>query len=67
MRMLKFTLICCIAMLFVIGCASEKKMENAAETAQSATPAAETTESTGMSEAASAAYEQITLNVDGMT
>lgn len=67
MRILKLTLICCIAMLFAIGCASEKKMENAAETAQSAAPAAETTASTDMSEAAPAAYEQITLNVDGMT
>ena len=34
MRILKFTLICCIAMLLAIGCASEKKMEQAAESAQ---------------------------------
>ena len=67
MRILKLTLICCIALLIAIGCASEKKMEQAAETAQPATTAADTTASTDMSETAPAAHEQITLNVDGMT
>ncbi len=67
MRVLKLTLICCIAMLLAIGCASEKKMEQAAETAQSAATETDTTASTDMSEAAPATYEQITLNVDGMT
>ena len=67
MRILKLTLICCIAMLLVIGCASEKKMEQTADTAQPATTEADTTASTDMSEAAPAAHEQITLDVDGMT
>ena len=67
MRMLKLTLICCIAMLIAIGCASEKKMEKAAETAAPAATEAETAASTQMSEAAPATHEQITLNVDGMT
>lgn len=66
MRILKLTLICCIAMLIAIGCASEKKMEQAAETAQPATTEADTTASPDMSEAAPAAHEQITLNVDGL-
>ena len=69
MRILKLTLVCCIAMLLVIGCASEKKMEQAAETAQSEpeTSAADTAASTDMSEAAPATHEQITLSVTGMT
>ena len=67
MRMLKLTLICCIAMLIAIGCASEKKMEQAAETAAPAATEAETAASTDMSEAAPAAHEQITLSVNGMT
>lgn len=67
MRLLKLTLICCIAILLVIGCASEKKMEQTAETAQPASTEAETAASSDMSEAAPAAHEQITLNVDGMT
>ena len=67
MRLLKLTLICCIAMLLVIGCASEKKMEQTADTAQPATTEADTAASSDMSEAAPAAHEQITLNVDGMT
>ena len=67
MRILKLTLICCIAMLLAIGCASEKKMEQAAESAQPATTEADTTASTDMSAAAPLTYEQITLNVDGMT
>ena len=86
MRILKLTLICCVAILLAIGCASEKKMEKAAETeapaateaetaastdmtAETAVPAtteAETAASTDMSEAAPAAHEQITLNVDGL-
>ena len=67
MHTLKLTLICCVAILLAIGCASEKKMEQAAETAAPATTEAETAASTDMSEAAPAAHEQITLNVDGMT
>lgn len=67
MHILKLTLICCVAILLAIGCASEKKMEQAAETAAPATTEAETAASTDMSEAAPAAHEQITLNVDGMT
>ena len=67
MRLLKLTLICCVAILLAIGCASEKKMEKAAETAAPATTATETAASTDMSEAAPAAHEQITLNVDGLT
>ncbi len=66
MRILKLTLICCIAMLIAIGCASEKKMEKAAETAAPAAAEAETAASTDMPEAAPAAHEQITLNVDGL-
>ena len=65
MCILKLTLICCIAMLLAIGCASEKQMEKAAETTQPT--AADTTASMDMSEAAPAAHEQITLNVDGLT
>ncbi len=67
MRILKLTLICCVAILLAIGCASEKAMEKAAETAEPATTKAETTASTDMSEAAPAAYEQVTLDVDGLT
>lgn len=67
MRILKLTLICCVAILLAIGCASEKKMEKAAETAAPTTTETETAASTDMSEAAPAAHEQITLNVDGMT
>ena len=67
MRILKLTLICSIAMLLVIGCASEKKMEQAAETTQPATTETDTTASTDMSAAAPATHEQITLNVNGMT
>ena len=67
MRILKLTLICCIAMLIAIGCASEKKMEQATETATPASTEAETAASTDMSEAAPAAHEQITLSVNGMT
>ena len=67
MRILKLTLICCVAILLAIGCASEKKMEKAAETAAPAATEAETAASIDMSEAAPAADEQITLNVDGMT
>ena len=66
MRMLKLTLICCIAILIAIGCASEKQMEKAAETAAPAATETETAASTEMSEAAPAAHEQITLNVDGL-
>ena len=67
MRIINLALICCIGILLVIGCASEKKMEQAAETAQPETSAAAATASTDMSEAASAAHEQITLSVAGMT
>ena len=67
MHLLKLTLICCVAILLAIGCASEKKMEKAAETAAPTTTETETAASTDMSEAAPAAHEQITLNVDGMT
>lgn len=67
MHILKLTLICCIAMLLAVGCASEKKMEQPTETAQPATTEADTTASTDMSAAAPAAHEQITLNVNGLT
>ena len=67
MRIFKLTLICCVAILLAIGCASEKKMEKAAETAAPAAAEPDTAASTDMSEAAPAAHEQITLNVDGMT
>ena len=66
MRILKLTLICCVAILLAIGCASEKQMEKAAETAAPAAAETETAASTEMSEAAPAAHEQITLNVDGL-
>ena len=66
MQILKLTLICCVAILLALGCASEKKMEESAETAAPATTEAETAASTDMSEAAPAAHEQITLNVDGL-
>ena len=42
-------------------------MEKAAETAEPATTKTETAASTDMSEAAPVTYEQVTLNVDGMT
>ena len=61
MRILKLTLICCVAILLAIGCASEKKMEKAAETAAPAATEAETAASTDMSEAAPAADEQINI------
>lgn len=67
MRILKLALMCCLAMLLAIGCASEKKMEQAAETAQPETSASDATVSTDMSEAAPATHEQITLSVTGMT
>ena len=67
MRILKLTLICCVAILLAIGCASEKAMEKAAETAEPATTNAETAASGDMSEAAPVTYEQVTLNVNGMT
>ena len=67
MRILKLTLICCVAILLAIGCASEKAMEKAAETAEPATTKAETAASADMSEAAPVTYEQVTLNVNGMT
>ena len=66
MQILKLTLICCVAILLAIGCASEKQMEKAAETEAPATTETETAASTDMSEAAPAAHEQITLNVDGL-
>ncbi len=61
-RMLKFTLICCMAMILVIGCASEKKMESKATEASQ--PAAAKMDATAK---APAAAEQITLAVTGMT
>ena len=67
MRILKLTLICCVAILLAIGCASEKKIEKATETAAPAATEADTAASTDMSDAPPAAHEQITLNVDGMT
>ncbi|MCZ6679782.1 MAG: hypothetical protein O7E52_21330 [Candidatus Poribacteria bacterium] len=58
MRMLKFVLICCTAMILAVGCASEKKMESqSAETAPEATTTAES----------SVVSEEITLAVTGMT
>ncbi len=62
MCMLKFSLICCMALILVVGCASEKKMEKTAETAQEAAekPAA-------AAEAPAADVEEIALAVTGMT
>lgn len=61
MYLLKFILTCCMAMVFIIGCASEKKMESqTTETAQEASTKAD-------SAITPAAYQEVTLNVTGMT
>jgi hypothetical protein len=67
MRILKLSLVCCAALALVIGCASEKKMESEpsstdvkmepSQPASSTTGAATTTE----------AYQEVTLDVTGMT
>jgi hypothetical protein len=50
-----------MAMVFIIGCASEKKMESqTTETAQEASTKAD-------SAITPAAYQEVTLNVTGMT
>jgi outer membrane murein-binding lipoprotein Lpp len=67
MRILKLTVICCIAMLLAVGCASEKKVEKAAEMPQPATTKTDTTASTETDTPAAAQAEEITLAVSGMT
>jgi copper chaperone CopZ len=51
-----------MAMILVIGCASEKKMES--QTAEAPQEAGAKTDATAITPAA---YEEITLSVDGMT
>lgn len=64
MRLLQFALLYCTAMIFVIGCASDK-MEQAAETSQQTSEAADATaEETSMEMAAA---KEITLAVSGLT
>lgn len=68
--MLKLTLICCMAMILVIGCASEKKMESKTpETVQptGAEKSQPTEAKTDATAKAPAAAEEITLAVTGMT
>ena len=67
MRILKFTLICCTAMLLAVGCASEKKVEKMTETPQPVTTKVDTTASTEAETPAAAPAEEITLAVSGMT
>ncbi len=67
MRILKFTVICCIAMLLAVGCASEKKVEKMTETPQEVTTKADTTPSTETDAPAATPAEEITLAVSGMT
>jgi copper chaperone CopZ len=58
MRMLKFTLICGVAIVLMIGCTSEKQVEQTGQAAstKASAPAITTT-----------AYQEVTLNVTGMT
>ena len=60
MRLLQFALLCCMVMILVIGCASEK-MEQAPETSQ------QTSEAATAEEPSMAAAKEITLAVTGMT
>lgn len=62
MRILQFVLLYCMAMIFVIGCASEK-MEQAAETSQQTSEVTDVT----AEEPSMAAAEEITLAVTGLT
>lgn len=64
MRLLQFALLYCTAMIFVIGCASEK-MEQAAETSQQTSEAADATAEEASMEMAAA--KEITLAVSGLT
>jgi len=64
MRLLQLALLCCAVMIFVMGCASEK-MEQAPETSQQTSEAAD-----GAAEEPSmetAAAKEITLAVTGLT
>lgn len=64
MRLLQFGLLCCMAMILVIGCASEK-MEKASDTSQPTSEAADVkAEEPSM---ATAAAKEITLAVSGLT
>ncbi len=62
MRLLQFGLLCCMATILVIGCASEK-MEQAPETSQQPSKADDVT----AEESTMAASNEITLAVTGMT
>ena len=64
MRLLQFALLCCMVMILVIGCASEK-MEQAPETSQQTSEAADATATA--EEPSMAAAKEITLAVTGMT
>ena len=64
MRLLQFALLCCMAMMFVIGCASEK-MEQAPETSQQTSEAADV--KADEPSMATAAAKEITLAVTGLT
>ena len=70
MRLLQFALLCCMAMILVIGCASEK-MEQAPETSQQPSKAddatATATAAATAEEPSMAAAKEITLAVTGMT
>ena len=64
MRLLQFGLLCCMATILVIGCASEK-MEQAPETSQQPSKADDATATA--EEPSMAAAKEITLAVTGMT
>lgn len=64
MRLLQLALLCCTAMIFVMGCASEK-MEQAPETSQQTSEAADATAEEPSMETAAA--KEITLAVTGLT
>ena len=68
MRLLQFGLLCCMATILVIGCASEK-MEQAPETSQqpSKTDDVTATAAATAEEPSMAAAKEITLAVTGMT
>ena len=66
MRLLQFGLLCCMATILVIGCASEK-MEQAPETSQQPSEAADATATATAEEPSMAAAKEITLAVTGMT
>lgn len=67
MRMLKVSLICCMAIILIAGCASEKKMQKTAETAAEAASAAPAKPAATAEAPAAVAYEEVTLAVTGMT